>query len=755
MRNLPIALLFVLAALCCNVASADVSVDIGPTSIARGDAQGARDITVNNGVFVVAFAVDTAAPWGHARGGIVDIAVIKDGEISFDIASLADFMPNKWSSWPTTYQDVSIETQTAAEVVIKSVRDWGEVELVSTFHIKEGDSRIHVVTTMSNAGDNSLGGLYTGYVLWPDGGSLIGSPGMSVHLYNVKEDALTRWSASYDENWALGLHVSAAEYSSYGGRDRYLQHDLQPGQTRSFEAWLQIEDSGSLAPLVQTEIDLLQLQFGRISGRVMSTDGEPVSKPAVVVNKNGKPYAWTIGNDGAYEFDLPVGEYDIYATARGYSQGAPKNLIVAKDSDTQIDFDDTKPPGTIHIQVADDSSGMPLDARISIESGLKPVIGFFGKDVLFTELDPVGELRESFPPGNYVLKVSAGGGFTSTPQLLEVEIEPGQTNAVEVDINIAAQPSKHGWYGADLHHHSDVLDGFTEAEFVMRSELASGVDLTFLSDHDSVVNNAEMHSLSHKRGLLFIAGTEMSPSWAHFNAFPLDDGKTIDIVTSEASASEIFAAARRMGADVVEINHPYSNYGYFETDENGSIPGGFDENYDLVEIEPWISDGYQERNDKTLQRVWRSWTDGHRAYLAAGSDVHDVWRQESGSARTFVHVDGKLTIVNFIANLKAGHSYVSQGPLVYPEILFGSDIDHAAGDSLALNYSIHAVMGLKSVILIEHGKEIDARAFDGVDTVVAVEFSVSPESNSWYSLVIEDNDGKFAYTNPVWVTVTE
>jgi hypothetical protein len=31
---------------------------------------------------------------------------------------------------------------------------------------------------------------------------------------------------------------------------------------------------------------------------------------------------------------------------------------------------------------------------------------------------------------------------------------------------------------------------------------------------------------------------------------------------------------------------------------------------------------------------------------------------------------------------------------------------------------------------------------------------VSPESASWFSLIIEDKDGKFAYTNPVWVSVT-
>ena len=169
-----------------------------------------------------------------------------------------------------------------------------------------------------------------------------------------------------------------------------------------------------------------------------------------------------------------------------------------------------------------------------------------------------------------------------------------------------------------------------------------------------------------------------------------------------------------------------------------------------------MRDNYDElfKNRETLERVWQMWNDGSRAYLAAGSDVHDVWRQESGSARTYVYVAGELTIAAYIENLKSGGSYVSQGPLVYPEILFGSEVSHVVGDSLALNYSVQAVSGLQSVRLIERGVEIRELLFDGIDTVVPVPFSVSPESASWFSLVIEDKDGKFAYTNPVWVSVT-
>jgi len=734
-----------------TLANADVSVEIGPTTIPRGDATGAGDITVRNEFFAIAFAVDTASPWGVARGGILDIAPVIDDKTGYDIASLADFMPNRWSSWPTTYQRVTVEESSTEKVVIKTVRDWGEVELETLFAISDGDNKIHIVTRMSNMGEAPLEGLFSGYIVWPDGGSLFGVPGLLGVNYGVEDSALADWSASYGEHWALGLHAPFADYVAYWGRDRYLQHDLQPGESKTFEAWLQIENDGTLAPLVQAEIDFGQLAYGGVSGHVVSTDGEPVVRPAVVVSQGGSPYTWTMGDDGHYEINLPVGAYEVYATARGYARGIAKYVVVSKGGDTRVDFGDVRPPGTVHLQVTDEETGQALDARISIQSGYKPLIGHFGKNRFFTELDLIGETTEVIAPGNYVLEVSAGGGFTSKPTLLEVVVEAAQTHELQAGITVKANPQAQGWYSADLHHHSDVLDGFTEAEFVMRSELAAGIDIAFLSDHDSVANNKAMKNLADARGLHFMPGAELSPSWAHFNAYPLDDGKTVDIDTGQATVQEIFAAARDMGADVVEVNHPYSDYGYFNSLEKEVVPGGHDAGFDLVEIEP----DDQVRNSKTLERVWRMWNEGRRVYLAAGSDAHDVWLQESGSARTYVHIDGELSIDKYVAGLKAGHSYASQGPLVYPDLLFGSEMQHSAGDKLALAYSIEAVSGLRSVKLIERGSEIEAISFDGIDEPVPVEFSVSPGANTWYSLEIEDINGKFAYTNPVWVMVAE
>ncbi|NIL95455.1 MAG: hypothetical protein GTO71_13715, partial [Woeseiaceae bacterium] len=64
-------------------------------------------------------------------------------------------------------------------------------------------------------------------------------------------------------------------------------------------------------------------------------------------------------------------------------------------------------------------------------------------------------------------------------------------------------------------------------------------DVAFLSDHDSVINNEAMRKLAATREVPFIAGTELSPSWGHFNAYPLDPEATVDLDTGQATVQQI------------------------------------------------------------------------------------------------------------------------------------------------------------------------------------------------------------------------
>ena len=180
-------------------------------------------------------------PWGVARGGILDVGLIEDGVIGQDFFSLADFIPNNWSSWPTTYQRVSVAEQTSDKVIIRTERDWGDVSLETTFTIRANDSRITIDNIMKNDGDTDLDNLLSGFVAWPNGGYLFGVPGLSSFSVDETDEAsaLADWSVGYDRTWVFGLHAPYSETIRNFGRDRYKRHDLAVGGTQSFSAVLQ------------------------------------------------------------------------------------------------------------------------------------------------------------------------------------------------------------------------------------------------------------------------------------------------------------------------------------------------------------------------------------------------------------------------------------------------------------------------------------------------------------------------------------
>ncbi|MFQ3221779.1 MAG: hypothetical protein ACI80W_000134, partial [Porticoccaceae bacterium] len=228
------------------VESHALSVFVGPTTIPQGDAIGARAITIRNEFFAVAFAVDTPSPWGVAAGGMLDIAIVRDGVVERDIAALVDFMPNNWSAWPSKHQSVELETNTPELVVVLVQRDWGEVELETRFEIRAQSNLIRLHTRMVNHGERILPDLLSGYVMWQNSGFDFGMPGFSASELAPDDAALGDWSALYDRGWALGLHAAFSTHLSYTARDRYIRHDLASAAVQEFEAWLQIENSANL-----------------------------------------------------------------------------------------------------------------------------------------------------------------------------------------------------------------------------------------------------------------------------------------------------------------------------------------------------------------------------------------------------------------------------------------------------------------------------------------------------------------------------
>jgi hypothetical protein len=728
---------------------AQVHVIVGPTPIASGNARAATDITAFNEHLAFALAVGTAAPYGVPRGALIDIAPVVNGAIGRDRVVFADFIPNNWSAWPNTYQRVEVLERGPQEASIRAVRDWGQVRVETRYTLRAGSDHVVISATMTNEGGATLPDLLSGLTLWPSSGFLFAVPGLAGVTEGSAAAGLATRVSAYDSDWAVTLHAPYLDHVGSGSRDMFKLHSLKPGESRTFEGWLQVGASGDLAPVLAAQIEQGQLPAGSVHGIVKSRDGRPLEQPVVVVEKDGRPYGWVLGHDGAYRMPLPSGDYVIYATGRNYSQSRLQPVTVATGQDQGIDFDDLEPPGRIEFSVHEARTGAPLDARIAILTGNRPVVEFLGRKTFFTTLAPRGRISTPIAPGEYRFKVSAGAGVLGPDAEVSVTVAPGVTARSNVSITRLFDPPARGWYAADMHHHADQAEAVTPPEDLARSELAAGLDVLFVSDHDSMVNHAALAKIAAARGIPFLPGMELSPSWGHFNAYPLRPGMQLQVDTSTASISEILTEARREGASVVQVNHPFIPYGYFASVAAGVAPGGFNGGFDLVEINSTVP----KDDPKVLERLWKFWNEGKRYYLTAGSDTHDVWNEQSGLVRTFAHPEAAVTAESFAAALKDGHAYVTYGPIIYPQTMFGTTLRLAPKQRFTLSFDVGSAAGVKQVQLIADGVALATREPASAPVKAHVDFPLSMQRAGWYALVVEDQAGRKAYTDPIWTAL--
>ena len=731
-------------------ARAEVRVVSGPTPIPGGGATAPGDITVVNEKLAFALAVRSPVPYGLPRGALVDLAPVNGGHIGRDRVEFADFIPNNWAAWSNTYQHVEVLERGPRVARIRAVRDFGKVTITTLYSLESGSDQIAIRTTMSNDGDQTLTGLLSGLTLWPSGGFLFPVPGLAGIKEGKADGALAPRVVAYDADWTITLHAPYLDHIGWNSRDLFQQHTLAPHASRTFEGWLQVGSSGDLAPVVDAELRRAHLPSGRVHGSVAS-GSEPLAPAVVVVEKNGVPYAWTLGHAGRYALRLPAGDYTLYATGRGYSRSSAATVHVGANTDLERDFADLRPPGRIEFAVSDTAHGTPLDARISVSEGDAPVVEFLGRKTFFTELQPRGHAAVSLAPGHYRFRVSSGGGFLAKDEEVPVEVAPGAVAPSKVQVTRLFDPPVLGWYAADLHHHADQAEAVTPPADLARSQLAAGLDLLFVSDHDSTVNHEALRAIAAQRAVPFLAGIEISPSWGHFNAYPIDPGAKLAIDPGTANIDALLAEARREGATVVQVNHPYNPYGYFTSLDAGVAPGGFNPGFDLIEINAAGPDD----DPKVVARAWKFWNEGKRYYLSGGSDTHDVWNQQSGRVRLFAHVDGTLTAAGFVAAVKSGCAYVSHGPLIFPQQPCGP-IRVGGGRSAVLAFRLGSVAGLRQAQLIGDGRVLKTREFPKTPLHAHAEFALqAADAAHWYALVVEDSTGARAYTDPYWVSTAD
>jgi hypothetical protein len=779
-------------------AVAKVGVITGATPIDQGMAIHKDDFTIYNNKIAASFAVGSNNYWNMTNGSILDIAIVKDGKIGTDLVNDVEFLNDLWTATGSyngenllkvPAKNITYKVEKDKVVVTAKTRYWTTghklpLNVTIVYTLEDNKNYIGMKTTVENpAGNEPYENLYSGYSISTLASNMFGpygyhpdvkTTGIAIGADKDVQEKYGEFVVTYGKNYAVSAQLDGANSykGSSGYKDVYINRTIEPGKTYVYTGEVLVSDKGETAPIIERYLEKDKaIASATLSGYIKDSKGNKVKDAYVIVSKKGgyketvkshgadkvkkdimQPFTWKIADaNGYFEVKLPQDEYQIHVEAKGYTPSAAETvkLIENKKSDFMVK-DGAKASFT-----AVDEKGNPTNFKVTV-SGVTASVKTLGGTAFFTDPKTGStQFDVAAPETPVTFTFTRASDFESLPVTVTKTLKPGESISDKVVMPTLIETKSRNWYGMDNHQHSDIGDGATPIAELYKAQIAAGLQLNVVSDHDSVANNAKMHALTREGKRFFVSSMEVSPGWGHWGILGMDYSK--GPISANLTPAEIIKAGHGMGALVV-VNHPYSDYGFFNNRD--SVKGGHDqgsEDFDFLELQSTIDLTDKKNMDKkALDLAMSYWNKGIPKYLTGGSDQHDVTSGlYPGIIRMYVNVEGGLTLEKYFAALKGGHAYVTMGPIFTPakNTLFGSTQEVKAGGKHTLTTELQAVHGLARVDVYHEGKVIASKEFGKTTQPVTYTFDVKPEKNTWYSFVAVDGKGRYAVTNPVWVNV--
>jgi Tol biopolymer transport system component len=440
------------------------------------------------------------------------------------------------------------------------------------------------------------------------------------------------------------------------------------------------------------------------------------------------------------------------------------------------------PSGTLKLRAVDKASGATVAARVTITdqagkfhaplSALYRIVGgqghFYGRDTT--------ELR--LPAGDYRVTVFRGPEYRPARQT--VRIEAGQTTETAVVLERWVEAASFQLYSGESHIHANYGYGewYNSPETMLLQ--CEGEDLhvcNFMvanSDGDGVFDRTFFRGrpdpLSKPRTILYWNEEYRSTIWGHMTLLNLrqvvepvftgfkDTTNPYDVPTNADTAER----TRQQGGLV--------NYTHAAADPTDPYLGA----YTAKGLPVDAALGKVDTMDLNLSYsacvpLWyRLLNCGFRLPPSAGTDVflNRILSRLPGSDRVYVRVEGDLTYAKWIDGLRAGHSFVTNGPFL--ELRAGpqrpGDVLRLAGPgTVKVTAKAWAHVALHRAELVHDGQVIATRelAADGKPEVTW-EQEVPFARSGWLALRASgpshaDNPGgpAYAHTSPIFVDVAD
>jgi TolB protein len=544
----------------------------------------------------------------------------------------------------------------------------------------------------------------------------------------------TTWKARPD--WSRdGRRVV---YSSYNGRQRN-------------QLWLTTSEGGDPFQLSYCECDHTAPRW--------APDGKRI---AFISNESGNTSLWIVNVPGA-------GADPVVAATRRYLH----------------------PTGRLRLQLLD-AAGQPVAARVSVTGGdgrgwapdsvwRHADDGFDRSERKFelTYFHAQGSAALTLPEGTYHVVTSKGLEYARVVR--EVRVTAGRSSSVSVRLSRLVDLPARGWWSGDLHVHMNYGGAYRNDAKRLRGQ-AEAEDLHVVENlivnkeqriPDVALFRSSPDPVSTARTIIKHDEEYHTSYWGHSGQLGLT--RSLILPNYAGYANTAAASLYPDNSTIFDLTHAQRGVsGYVHPFSELPNPAG---NEPLTHALPvdvalgkvdYLEVGGFSDHLATAEVWYRLLNCGFRLPAGAGTDAMANFASLHGPVgmnRVFVRAGPRLDYRAWLAGLKAGRSFVSNGPL----LAFSVD-GHEAGDEIRLPAGVHplvARVSLRSMVPVER-LEIIANGVvlatiplgkDGMRADAVIPLPVT--RSAWLTLRAYSRRSNgavldiypFATTSPIYVTV--
>lgn len=468
-------------------------------------------------------------------------------------------------------------------------------------------------------------------------------------------------------------------------------------------------------------------------------------------------------------------------------------MIVADGRPATIDLPiGCRPSGMLHVLILDDATGEAVAARVYLRDDAGPAFpagatvrrDYHGN--AFFHAEGAFDVRIC---GTARLRVVRGIEYEAAES--EIPVRADATVDAPVRLRRWSHMAADGWYSGDVHVHlhygGEYLLEPADAALVQRAEDVHFLNMMVANEGSGWVHDAENftgadHELSGREHILRWGEEYRNNFYGHmcmygiaslvppiYSGFPNSE-HAHDVPSNAAAAAHCHAVG-----GTLSYAHPMF--------ESGDLDRIFAPEHRLSveakELPVDVALGHIDAIDvlaypaDTLEtcRLWyRLLNCGLRLAATAGTDTFMNWCEQGefsnppAGDRVFVRVDGAFTTESWCAGVRAGRTFVTNGPMLSLEVNgrgIGDEIDAQPGDVLRIDAEAGSAVPIDHIELIVNGEVAASATSDGDGRHAALSSELRVDGSCWIAVrvsgpkheMVLDPDGAFAHTSSVYVSV--